>query len=273
MITMKTFRFVPALLGLLLAAHSAQAQTYAPASLIGNTILNSTLVSSTGGANADGTFSDLFSVNGMDYSVSSTGMLASPATYTYASSGPNTGVITEGALAVTLNFTSVSGGAFVANYGGGVTQTGSFTLTSLGVPTALNSLVQGNSLEDVSDLMHLDAGTATTVGFVIGGTAPVTVLVRAAGPGLNQFGVTGTLATPKVSLLNSQGVVLSSNAGWANSAALQTAFGESGAFNFASGSADSALVMTLAPGAYTAQVRSVSATDSGNVLVEVYIVQ
>ncbi len=250
----------------------AQAQGYAPTSVIGNTILNSTLTGSTGGANADGSFSDLLSVNGTDYTVTSAGALSLPAPYTYANTGANTGVITEGAVTATLTFTSVNGGTFSAAYASGASQTGSFTLASLGVPTALNSLVQGNSLINVSDLMHLDAATSSTVGFVISGSTPVTVLVRAVGPGLSQFGVPGTLATPTLALFGPGGSAVASNTGWNGTAAVSAASSSSGAFALTAGSADSALVATLAPGAYTAQVKSTSSSDSGNVLVEVYVV-
>jgi hypothetical protein len=269
---MKSLRLIPALAGLLAAAVSAQAQTFAPASLIGNTILNATITGSTGGANGDGTISDLLSVNGMDYSISSANALYAPAPYTYAGTSGTTGVLTEGSLAVTLTFSSASGGTFSANYGAGVTQAGTFTLTSLGVPTALNSLVQGTSLYNVSDLMKIDAGQSSTLGFVIGGSTPLTVLIRASGPGLAQFGVTGTLATPSITVANSTGATLATNSGYANSASLNTAFSEAGAFAFPAGSADSAVVVTLAPGAYTAQVKSTSATDTGLALVEVYII-
>jgi len=268
---MKITRIIPAVAGLLLAASAAHAQGYAPTSLIGNTLFNGTLTGSTGGANGDGSFSDLFSVNGMDYTVSTSNTLSNPAPYTYASTGANTGTITEGAESVALTFTSVSGGTFVAT-NGAATQSGTFTFESLGVPTALNSLVMGNSLINFSNLENLSAGQTSTAGFVVGGSVPQTVLVRASGPGLVQFGVTNTLATPEITLLDGKGNVVATNAGWAGSAALQTAFGEAGAFSFPSGSADSAIVMSLAPGSYTAQVKSTSGTDSGNVLIEVYIV-
>jgi hypothetical protein len=268
---MKSFKIIPAIAGLILAAATANAQNLAPTSVIGNTILNGTITSSTGGANGDGTISDLLSVNGMDYSISMSNTLYAPAPYTYANTGPATGTLTEGSESVALTFASVSGGTFVAT-NGGATQSGTFTLVSLGVPTALNSLVMGNSLLNFSNLMHIDAGVNSTAGFVIGGSAPVTVLVRASGPGLAQFGVKGTLATPSITLDGSNGVALASNSGWNNSAALQTAFTEAGAFNFPQGSADAAVLMTLAPGSYTAQVHSTSSSDTGYVLVEVYIV-
>jgi hypothetical protein len=267
---MNTFRILPALAGLLLAV-SAQAQTFAPTSVIGNTLLNSTLTSSTGGANADGSFTDLLSVNGTDYSVNSSGSLYAPAPYTYANTGANTGTITEGSESIALTFTSVSGGTFVAT-NGAATQSGTFTLASLGVPTALNALVMGNSLLNFSNLTYLSAGTTSTAGFVIGGTIPVNVLVRATGPGLGHFGVTGTLATPKITLLDAKGNVVATNAGYGNSPTLNAAFAAAGAFSFPAGSADSAVLMSLAPGSYTAQVSSTSSTDAGAVLVEVYIV-
>jgi hypothetical protein len=37
-------------------------------------------------------------------------------------------------------------------------------------------------------------------GIVIQGTVPKTVLIRAVGPGLDTFGVTGTLANPRLRL-------------------------------------------------------------------------
>jgi hypothetical protein len=269
---MKLFRTLPVIAGLLASALCANAQTFAPSTLIGNTLLTATLVSSTGGANADGTFTDLFSVNGMDYSVSTAGALSLPAPFTYASTGANTGVITESTGTVTLSFTSVSGGTFVASYSNGTTQSGTFTLQSLGVPTALNSLVMGNSLYNFSNLMHIDAGTSSTAGFVIGGTTPITILVRATGPALTQFGVTGALATPTLTLTSSKGAVIATDTGWNNSSSLSTAFSEAGAFSYAAGSADSAVVMTLAPGSYTVQVGSSVAANSGYVLLEVYVV-
>jgi hypothetical protein len=268
---MKTNRIITAFLGLIIAL-SARAQSLAPASLIGNTLLTSTITASTGGANSDGTFTDLLSVNGLDYTETMANALVSPAPYAYASTGPDTGVITEGNLTVTLTFTSATAGTFLANYGGGETQSGTFTVSSLGVPTALNALVLGTSLVNVSDLMHLDAGTSSTVGFVIEGASPLTMLVRASGPALSQFGVSGVLATPTITVTNAQGVVVASDSGWGNSAPLQAAFTQVGAFNFPSGSADSAVVVTLAPGSYTAQVKSTSSTDSGTVLVEAYAV-
>jgi hypothetical protein len=105
-------------------------------------------------------------------------------------------------------------------------------------------------------------------GFVIGGAAPKRLLVRGAGPSLSQFGVTDALANPQLRIFGGQNQ-LAANDDWGSDAGLRTAAGQVGAFPFFEGSADSALLVTLAPGAYTAIMEGVGgATGSG--LVEVY---
>ena len=108
-------------------------------------------------------------------------------------------------------------------------------------------------------------------GFTIAGTAPKPVLIRAAGPTLGALGVAGTLTVPKLELYRGS-TVIETNTGWttaANSAAIATAASASGAFAFAPGSADSAIVTTLAPGGYTA-ILSAGAGAAGVGLVEIY---
>ena len=109
------------------------------------------------------------------------------------------------------------------------------------------------------------------VGVVVQGTAPKRLLIRAAGPALTQFGVAGALARTQLALF-SGATELSRNAGWstsADAAVITDAAVEAGAFPFTAGSQDSALVVNLPPGAYTAQVSGVGGT-SGVALVEVY---
>ena len=94
------------------------------------------------------------------------------------------------------------------------------------------------------------AGTPIA-GFVIGGSGSKTMLVRAAGPALTSFGITGALSDPSLSLLSSTATV-ASNDNWlaADAPTMSTA----GAFAFGAGSKDAALVTTLLPGSYTAPV-------------------
>lgn len=105
-------------------------------------------------------------------------------------------------------------------------------------------------------------------GFVIAGPTPKTVLVRAIGPTLAAFGVTGALADPQLELYSGS-TKLFANDDWANSPALAATATRVGAFALPAASRDSALVTTLAPGAYTAQV-SGAANTTGIALVEVY---
>jgi len=112
-------------------------------------------------------------------------------------------------------------------------------------------------------------------GFVISGppNSQEQVLLRGVGPTLAQVGVTsGLLAQPSVSVYDSSGNLLATNTVWgtaSNAAAIANATTESGAFALPAGSADSALLLNLAPGAYTLQVSGVNQT-TGVALGEIY---
>lgn len=106
-------------------------------------------------------------------------------------------------------------------------------------------------------------------GFVIVGTVPKTVLIRATGPSLSIFGIAGFLPDPKLQLLSSAGVVLASNIVWGGSSQIAAAANSVGAFAWPSTSKDSAILITLQPGNYTAQV-SGNTGDTGDGLIEVY---
>ena len=111
-----------------------------------------------------------------------------------------------------------------------------------------------------------------TAGFVIAGTTPEQVLIRASGPTLaaTPFNVPGTIADPKLTVYNSSSTVLATNTGWGGSAAITIANSATGAFQFSSPtSKDSAVVITLQPGAYTVQATSASGA-AGVTLIEVY---
>ena len=107
------------------------------------------------------------------------------------------------------------------------------------------------------------------VGFVVSGSAPKTLLLRAVGPGLLGFGVSGVLADPQLKLFNAAGALLSANDDWGGAAALAAAFTQTGAFSLPSTSKDAVLLSTLPAGAYTLQISGANAT-SGIALAEVY---
>jgi len=108
--------------------------------------------------------------------------------------------------------------------------------------------------------------------FVVSGTAPKAVLIRAIGPGLARFGVTGTIPEPSLTLFSGASPV-ASNTRWgtaANADAIESVSAELGAFALDRASADSVVLATLAPGSYTAHVRAAGATAGGISLFEVY---
>jgi hypothetical protein len=103
-------------------------------------------------------------------------------------------------------------------------------------------------------------------GFVITGSAPQTVIVRARGPTLAQSGATNPLSNPSLRLVRaSDQAVVGSNDDWGTNAnAAQIA-----SSGYAPGDArEAALLVTLQPGAYTALV-SGSAGETGVGIVEV----
>ena len=130
----------------------------------------------------------------------------------------------------------------------------------------------GARLRNLSTRARVAPGAGVAIpGMVIAGENARTVLVRAVGPGLAAFGVSGTLARPSlVVMAGSQSVA--ANAGWeisAAPAAISAAEARVGAFALQHGRADAALIATLRAGAWTIQV---SGADGGTgiVLVEVY---
>jgi C1A family cysteine protease len=102
-------------------------------------------------------------------------------------------------------------------------------------------------------------------GFIISGTAPQTVLIRARGPDLTNYGVPGALANPTLSLYSGQ-TVIASNDDWgtsSNAAAIQSS-------GLAPANAlESAILTTLQPGAYTVIVSGVGG-GTGVGIVEVF---
>lgn len=107
------------------------------------------------------------------------------------------------------------------------------------------------------------------VGFVIGGGAPVRVLVRAVGPALRAQGVASALADPQLDLYRG-GEKWDHNDDWQGDPELEAAFAATGAFRLTNPwSGDAALVALLPPGAYTAQVTGAGGA-SGVALAEIY---
>jgi hypothetical protein len=115
---------------------------------------------------------------------------------------------------------------------------------------------------------------ALLAGFVINGTTSKTVLIRASGPAIGSapFNIPGFLPDPQVELFSegTSSVLMATNAGCSGSPQITAAAAGIGAFPWGNpASKDSALLITLAPGTYTAQV-SGTAGDTGVSIIEVY---
>jgi sugar lactone lactonase YvrE len=127
-------------------------------------------------------------------------------------------------------------------------------------------------LINLSCLEQVAAGGILSAGFVIGGTTSEQVLIRASGPTLADapFNLHGTIPDPRLTLFNSSSEVLATNTGWNGNASITAANTATGAFQFINTtSKDSAIILTLQPGAYTVQVTSVTGI-AGVALIEVY---
>jgi hypothetical protein len=266
---MKTLGLFLGLAGLAVSALHAQTSDLAPANL-SSVIFNGTITGGNGGANGNGTISSLFTSSGVDYSLNGDGTLSDPVPFTYTKTGANTARVTEGAsgslpsVSVAMTFTSATSGTFVATYGNNSTQSGSFTLA----PIAFTS-----PLVNVSTRTTLAANGSAITGFVVGGSGPRRVLIRAVGPGLTQFGVTGALTNPQIMLWRGTTMIGQNDdfsSGGTVDATLPAQFTRVGAFGLTNGSRDAAMIATLDPGSYTAQIRGGTATETGEVLLEVY---
>jgi hypothetical protein len=101
-------------------------------------------------------------------------------------------------------------------------------------------------LVNVSARAQAGGGGSLIAGFVIGGTGEKQVLIRAIGPTLGLFGLTGTLSDPKLTLYRGTDKLLE-NDDWGGTDALKTAFVSVGAFALDTFSKDAAILARLAP--------------------------
>lgn len=136
-------------------------------------------------------------------------------------------------------------------------------------------LVEGYDLDaaanaqfaNISTRGFVEMGTNVMIGgFILGGeTGNANVLVRALGPSLTQFGVTGALADPTLELHDGNGALVRSDDNWKESQQAEIAATGLQPSN----DLESAVLETLPPGAYTAIVAGKGGTI-GVGLVEVY---
>jgi hypothetical protein len=136
-------------------------------------------------------------------------------------------------------------------------------------------------------LVGAEAANVLIAGFAISGTTSDTVLIRGVGPSLGTlFGLRRALGASRVAVYDSKGNEIAANTVWFKggrgesdddddddkSDDLDDASDRAGAWKLPRGSTDSALLLTLAPGNYTAHVTGVR-NSSGIALVEIFEVR
>ena len=195
------------------------------------------------------------------------------ATVSFATSAAGTGLTYQwfrnnvalagetGAILLRNNVNTADAGTYtvrISNSSGSVTSTGGTLTLSANASRPANISVRTN----------VATGAIVTPGFFIQGSGTKRVLIRAVGPGLGAFGLTGLMANPKFTVFQGQTQV-ATNDNW-DAANIGTAFSATGAFSLPAGSQDAALITDLAAGKdYTVQVTNASG-NGGIVLIEVY---
>jgi len=103
-------------------------------------------------------------------------------------------------------------------------------------------------------------------GFIVSGTAPKRVILRAIGPSLTRYGITDVLADPVMELHGPTGFTTITNNNWRDTQENEVQATGIPPVN----DLESAIVVTLNPGPYTAIVRGNSPAPNGVALVEIY---
>ena len=189
-----------------------------------------------------------------------------------AVTGLNPRLLQEAAILITLSpgpYTAIVSGA------GGATGVALVEVFDLGLSFAPSRLV------NISTRGLVGTGDQVMIGgFVIGGTLPMKVLIRSAGPSLASFGVPGVLSNPALQIFAAQ-TLIAANDDWQQQTVPLLSFclasghtcgspSEIAATGLAPSNAlEAAILITLTPGAYTGIVSGVGgATGVG--MIEVF---
>jgi hypothetical protein len=124
-----------------------------------------------------------------------------------------------------------------------------------------------SKLTNVSGRSYVGTGDNVAIsGFIVGEVGTGTVIVRALGPSLAAFGVSNPLSDPILTIYDSKGSLIATNDNWQdNNNAVDVQRNGLAPPN----SLESAIVLHLPPGAYTAVVGGANGA-TGNALAEVY---
>ncbi len=136
----------------------------------------------------------------------------------------------------------------------------------------------GVALGNISTRSLVQTGEHVMIGgFIVQGTGTKSVIIRAIGPELTQYGISDALANPKLELYNGTGALIGTNDDWQTTiiGGVITSNQVSDIQNSGrapTAASESAIIADLQPGNHTAIVRGVSNT-TGVALVDVYDLQ
>ena len=153
-----------------------------------------------------------------------------------------------------------AGEIYVLGDSGG--STGGRALKIVSIPAA-------PALVNLSTRLRVETGENVGIaGFILTGSAPKSIAVRALGPSLNVNGqpVAGRMSNPTLTVFDASGGPIGGNDDWGTGARRQELIDRGLA---PSDARESAEVLTLQPGAYTAVVQGVNG-ESGVGLIELY---
>jgi hypothetical protein len=185
---------------------------------------------------------------------------------------------TSAASADSALLDSLSGGPYTAQVVGASGDTGVALAEVYDATPSGSYTLSSPRLINISARVQVGkGGNILIAGFVIGGATSKTVLIRGSGPALTSFGVPGVLPDPELQIYQSNAdgsaTLLETDIGWGGNAQIASTAASVGAFSWgAAATPDSAILVTLPPGGYTAQVSGASG-DTGVALVEIYEVQ
>jgi len=175
--------------------------------------------------------------------------------------------LTPGSRDAALQATLVPG-TYTAVVGGGTAEPGAALIELYDADFSSNVT---SRITNLSTRGQIGVGETLIAGFAVTGDVRKKVLIRAVGPTLAGFGLTGLLADPKVDVI-AGGALIANNNDWTESASVSQVMATTpvvGAFPLEPNSRDAALVLQLAPGSYTVQV-SGAGSSTGTVLLEIY---
>jgi hypothetical protein len=142
--------------------------------------------------------------------------------------------------------------------------------SGLSGPSGLAFSTSTAHLSNISTRLLVQTGDNVLIGgFIISGTGPKKLVMRALGPTLSSLGVAGALQNPTLELRNAAGALIAFNDNWGDAPNKQQIID---AHLAPSNAAEPAILATLDPGNYTAIVRGANNT-TGVALVEGYDIE